>query len=79
MDHPELMIAFQGRDWMLLKHYLQQQQATKISMLLSEESHDKSNKIRGSLQVIQQILALEDAAQRAAITRPTSYDNPFGN
>lgn len=66
MIRPEEHINFHGRDWAALKMWLEQVKEKKIGLLVIEESHDKSNKIRGSLQLITELLALEKAANSAA-------------
>lgn len=66
MMQPELQITFKGRDWTLLKAYLEEQQKLKLQMLVSAVDHDSSNKIRGALGMIQTLLSLEKAAEQAA-------------
>lgn len=67
MARPEEYIAFQGRDWQLLKTWLLEQKNNKVGLLIQADTHDKSNQIRGALAMIQQILALEEAANKAAL------------
>lgn len=59
-------IDYNGPTWKSLKLWLESVQQTKIGMLISEPTHDKSNQIRGALAMLQQILALEKAATQAA-------------
>lgn len=59
---PRKHINFAGQDWHILKLYLQQVKETKIGLLIQESDHDKSNQIRGSLALVQQLLALEKQA-----------------
>jgi hypothetical protein len=66
MIRPEEFISFEGRDWTVLKAWLQEMRNQKIGLLIQSENHDKSNQIRGSLAMIQQILQLENAAEQAA-------------
>lgn len=66
MMQPEDQIMFQGRDWLLLKGYLNKQRDLKLQMLVSAVDHDSSNRIRGALGMIQALLALESAAEQAA-------------
>lgn len=66
MIQPELHLAFAGRDWQILKRWLEETKAVKVGLLIAATEHDKSNQIRGSLSMIDAILALETAAHRAA-------------
>lgn len=63
MIDPSEHIMFAGRDWQVLKSWLLSQKENKIGMLTSPSTtHDVSNQLRGSLIMIQAILALESAA-----------------
>lgn len=62
MMKPEEQIMFAGRDWQLVKAYLLDQRDKKISMLCGNLDHDSSNRVRGALQQIQALLAIEPAA-----------------
>ena len=55
-------IEFNGPTWKALKMWMEDKKQTKIDLLIGAETHDKSNQIRGSLQFINEILALEKAA-----------------
>jgi hypothetical protein len=66
MIKPEEHIMFGGRDWELIKAYLKEEQEQKIRMLVSATDHDTSNRIRGALSMIQALLSLETAADKAA-------------
>lgn len=66
MIKPEQYINFSGQDWTALKLYLEQAREKKIGLLIQADSHDKSNQVRGALQLIQELLALEKAAKQAA-------------
>ena len=66
MIKPEQHINFAGSDWNALKLWLLATQENKIGLLVSADSHDKSNQIRGSLAMLREILALERAAEMAA-------------
>ena len=59
-------ITFGGRDWISIKAWAAQQKETKLQMLISETSHDKSNVIRGYLAMLNDLLGLEKAAEIAA-------------
>ena len=48
--------------WKILKLWLEEKKKVKTDLLISADTHDKSNQIRGSLQFINEILALEKAA-----------------
>lgn len=62
-------ITFGGRDWISIKAWATQQKETKLQMLVSETSHDKSNIIRGYLTMLNDILGLEHAAVLAAMRK----------
>lgn len=59
-------INFHGAEWAAIKKILKEMQEKKINLLITAETHDKSNQLRGSLMVITELLRLEDAAHRAA-------------
>lgn len=59
---PEDYINFHGPEWAVLKAWLMTKQETQMGILTSDITHDTSNKIRGSLALIREILALEKAA-----------------
>lgn len=48
--------------WKIIKLWLEEKKKTKTDLLIAADTHDNSNKIRGSLQFINEILALEKAA-----------------
>lgn len=48
--------------WKTFKLWLEEKKKVKTDLLIGETTHDKSNQIRGSLQFINEILALEQAA-----------------
>lgn len=52
--------------WKIIKLWLEDKKVIKTDLLIAEDSHDKSNRIRGSLQFINEILALEKAALASA-------------
>lgn len=56
----EQYMEFQGATWKTLKTWLEEKKATKIGILISADTHDKSNQIRGALSIIEEILALEN-------------------
>lgn len=66
MQKPEQFLNFHGQDWNIIKIYLQQAKEKKIGLLIQADDHDKSNQIRGALAMIQELLALETAANKAA-------------
>lgn len=59
-------IQFENRDWQVIKAWLLEKKERKIGLLIQAKDNDESNKIRGSLGFIQEILALETAATQAA-------------
>ena len=56
-------VNFGGPEWAAMKQWLTEQKETKIGLLLAEESHDKSNQLRGAIYMINQLLRLEEAAK----------------
>lgn len=48
--------------WAALRAYLQKQRDSKLGLLISADTHDKSNQIRGAIQMLDTILRLEHAA-----------------
>lgn len=61
---PVDLINFAGSDWTIIKMYLEEQRKAKVGLLIGAKSHDDSNKVRGSLAMIDQLLSLEKAANR---------------
>jgi len=55
-------VDFNGPTWKTIKGWLEEKKTIKTDLLIAEPTHDKSNQIRGSLQFINEILALEKAA-----------------
>ena len=67
MIRPEEHITFAGRDWQLIKAWLEEVKEKKIGLLIQSDNEIKSNQIRGSLAMLAEILALESkAASKAA-------------
>lgn len=62
MDYLEYL-SFDSQQWQVLKQYLLQTKETKVGLLVSATDHDESNRIRGAISMIQQILALEETAK----------------
>lgn len=56
---PLAHIQWEGATWKSLKLYLEDQRQKKIGLLIGAETHDRSNQIRGAIQVIDQLLALD--------------------
>ena len=69
MIKPEEHLSFHGRDWQVIKAWLLEIKEQKIGLLIQADTHDKSNQIRGSLGLINQMLAFEKAATMAAATK----------
>lgn len=63
------MINFYGPEWAATKKWLLESKDKKIGLLVSATDHDTSNRIRGAIQLINELLALEEAALRAATQR----------
>lgn len=63
------MINFYGQEWAATKKWLLESKEKKIGLLVSATDHDTSNRIRGAIQVINELLALEEAAVKAANQR----------
>lgn len=59
-------LEFQGATWKTLKLWLEKKREIKIGMLVGAPTHDESNRIRGALSMLEEILALEKAANPAA-------------
>lgn len=58
-------INFHGPDWARIKIHLEKKMEQKIGLLVASRDHDESNRIRGSITMIKEILALENSANRA--------------
>lgn len=65
MMKPETYLNYKGQEWTALKMWLEEQKRNKVGLLIGAANHDDSNKLRGALQFIDQILALEKAAERS--------------
>ena len=63
--YPERKINYYGSDWAAIKEWLLEAKERKIGLLIQADTNDKTNQVRGALSIIQEILALEDAAARA--------------
>lgn len=59
-------IDFNGPVWRVIKMFLEEKKKTKTDLLIQADSHDTSNKIRGALQMINELLALEKAGNPPA-------------
>lgn len=66
MQRPEEAINYQSVDWQRFEMYLKALKEQKVGLLVSSSTHDQSNKIRGSIELIQTLLALPKAAEMAA-------------
>ena len=66
MIKPEEMLSFATHDWKVLKMWLLEQREQKVGLLIGASTQEQSDKYRGSIAMISQILALESAAQVAA-------------
>lgn len=62
----EKYINFGGSEWTALRMWLKEKQEQKIALLISSDNADVSNKLRGSIGFIRELLAVEDAASKAA-------------
>lgn len=63
------MINFYGQDWAAIKEWLLDSKKKKTGLLVSATDHDTSNKLRGAINLIDELLRLEDAAIKAATQR----------
>jgi hypothetical protein len=63
---PENYLNFHGKDWNVLRSYLREQQELTMLKLCENVSHDETLILRGKLRAIRDILALEQAAPKAA-------------
>ncbi len=59
-------IQFEGATWKALKHHLELMKQNKIRLLVSEETHDKSNRIRGAIEVLDSLLAMDKPTMQSA-------------
>lgn len=59
---PAKLINFSSYEWQVIESWLLEQKEAKIGLLIGADSHDKSNQVRGALQMLNQILALKAAA-----------------
>ena len=55
-------VEFNSSTWKTIKGWLEEKKKTKTELLIGADTHDKSNQIRGALQFINELLALEQAA-----------------
>jgi hypothetical protein len=55
-------INFYGNDWRILEMWLAESKEKKVGLLINEPTHDKSNRLRGSLDMINELLRLKNAA-----------------
>lgn len=55
---------YDGYQWQVLKRYLLEVKETKVGLLVKATDHDESNRIRGALSMLSQILALEETAKQ---------------
>ena len=62
MIKPTDYIDFNGPTWRGIKMWAEDKRNTKVSMLIGADTHDKSNQIRGAIQLLSELLALEQAA-----------------
>lgn len=63
---PTYKLNYHGQDWVILRTYLSERMESCMSRLCSDLSLDETNKVRGELSAIRDILSLESAAQWAA-------------
>ena len=58
-------IQYDGNAWQVLKTYLLAVKETKVGLLVQATDHDESNRIRGAISMVNQILALEETAKHS--------------
>lgn len=58
-------IQYDSNAWQVLKTYLLAVKETKVGLLVQATDHDESNRIRGAISLINQILALEETAKHS--------------
>lgn len=56
---------YDGNTWQVLTKYLLEVKANKVGLLVASNDHDESNRIRGAISMINQILALEETAKQS--------------
>jgi ABC-type molybdate transport system ATPase subunit len=59
-------IQFEGATWRAIKHHLEEVRANKVRLLVSSETHDESNRIRGAIQVLDQLIAMDKPTAMSA-------------
>lgn len=57
---------FRGPDWAALRAYLTEERDRKVSLLLGKADLDETNRLRGAINLIDQLLREEQAAARKA-------------
>lgn len=63
LDHT--YINFNGPDWAAIKKILLEKKEKKTNLLIQADTHDKSNQLRGSLSLINELLNLEESARKS--------------
>lgn len=62
---PLAYINFHSSEWKAIKMYLEKQMSLKLDQLVGAKDQDESQKVRGAIMLIKQLLALEvNAANR---------------
>lgn len=59
-------IQFDGATWKALKHHLELVKQNKVRLLVAAETHDESNRIRGAIQLLDQLVALDKPTMQSA-------------
>lgn len=59
-------VNWNSSEWTVIRMWLEEQDANKMSMLLGAKTHDEILELRGAVKFIRQLLAVEKAAKSAA-------------
>lgn len=59
-------ISMHSPEWAVLKQWANRERELLVQKLVKTDSHDKSNKLRGAIEFIDQLLAVEKDAAIAA-------------
>lgn len=59
-------VQFEGATWRALKHHLEVKRNNKVGMLVASTDHDESNRIRGAINMLDELLALDKPTMQSA-------------
>lgn len=64
---PTHLINFKGPDWAVIKAWAEKEQKKCLARIVGPQTHDETNTIRGRLQQLGMLLALENDADRTGL------------